>query len=181
MKRNVIAVIILLALIGWGVYDSQSKTEVMTQEELNEIKVGTQIGNLAPNFELLSLDGNKVQLSDYRGKKVLLNFWATWCPPCRVEMPHMEKFYNDYKDKDVVVLAVNLTHTEKSVTDVPIFVQDFGLTFPVVMDDNGGTSDVYQVVAYPTSYMIDSNGIIREKFQGAINYDIMKKSVSNLK
>ncbi|CAM3792291.1 peroxiredoxin family protein [Marinicrinis lubricantis] len=185
MKKNVIAIIVILALVGWGIYDSrdsQSNLEASnsTQKETAEVKVGTQVGNMAPDFQLVSLDGEEVKLTDYRGKKVLLNFWATWCPPCRVEMPHMEKFYNDFKTEEVVILGVNLTHTEESVANVPIFVADFGLTFPIVFDEKGQVSKLYQVVAYPTTYLIDSDGIIREKFQGAINYEIMDQSVSKM-
>lgn len=185
MKRNFFAVIALLALVVWGVFDYQAEknaTGVMNpNEEMANVQEGIKIGNRAPDFELQSLDGKKVKLSHFRGKKVLLNFWATWCPPCRMEMPHMEKFYEEFKDKDVVVLAVNLSMTEKSVNDVPIFVKQYGLSFPVVLDENGEVSGNYQVIAYPTSYIIDSQGVIRNKFQGAINYDIMNQSFSKIK
>lgn len=185
MKRNAIALIALLVLVVWGAYDYQTKKDhsgVMNQKEQSEsVKTGIGLENKAPDFELQSLDGKKVKLSDYKGKKILLNFWATWCPPCRIEMPHMEKFYEEFEKKDVVVLAVNLTRTEKSVEDVPKFVGEYGLTFPVVLDEKGIVSNYYQVVAYPTSYFIDSQGIIRDKFQGAINYDIMKKSAAKMK
>lgn len=182
MKKNIIAIFALIALVGWGLYDSKSKPELMPQEELSEVKVGNQIGNMAPDFELTSLEGEPVKLSDYRGKKVLLNFWATWCPPCRAEMPHMEAFYKDYKDKDVVILGVNLTHTAKFASDVPEFVEEFGLTFPILLDNKGKVSDeFYQVIAYPTTFVIDSKGIISERFRGAINYEIMEKSTSKLR
>ncbi|MCZ8513698.1 TlpA disulfide reductase family protein [Paenibacillus filicis] len=185
MKKNAIALIALIALIIWGVYDYQSKKEPSAYgnqiQETANLQEGISLGNKAPDFELQSLEGKKVKLSDYRGKKILVNFWATWCPPCRVEMPEIEKFYEEFKSKDVVVLAINLTQTEKSADDVPKFVHDYGLTFPVALDEKGNVIENYKVVAYPTSYIIDSQGIIQDKYQGAINYDIMKKSFSKIK
>ena len=182
MRKNGIAIIAVLLLVAWGVFDytksNSDGAEAINQQQITEAaEVGIQKGNKAPDFELLNLNGNPVKLSNFAGKKVILNFWATWCPPCRAEMPHMEKFYEDHK-RDVVVLAVNLTQTEKKQSDVKDFVDDYGLTFPIAMDAKGDVSSTYQIFAYPTSYIIDSQGIIQEIFQGAINYDIMEKAVS---
>ncbi len=181
MRKNSIAIIAVLILAVWGIYDyTKDRTATNNQQQTTEeAEVGIKKGNIAPDFELLNLNGNPVKLSDFTGKKVILNYWATWCPPCRAEMPHMEKFYND-NEKDVVVLAVNLTNTEQNRDNVSDFVEDFGLTFPVIMDEEGDVSSTYQVIAYPTSYMIDSQGIIQEVFQGAINYDIMEKAISKM-
>lgn len=185
MTKNWIAIIAVLILAVWGVYDyTKDNTDnrgTNNQKQTSaDVEIGIDIGNMAPDFELLTLDGKKVKLSDFTGYKVILNFWATWCPPCRAEMPHMEKIYEDYGKKDVVVLAVNLSQTEKKRSDVTAFAEDFGLTFPIVMDEKGEVTNMYQVVAYPTSYIIDSKGIIKEKFQGAINYDMMKKALSKI-
>lgn len=181
MRKNSIAIIAVLILVAWGIYDyTKDQTGASNQQQTSqETEVGIKKGNTAPDFELLHLNGKAVKLSDFAGKKVILNFWATWCPPCRAEMPHMEKFYID-NENDVVVLAVNLTNTEKNRANVSDFVEDFGLTFPVVMDEEGDVSSTYQVIAYPTSYIIDSQGIIQEVFQGAINYDIMEKAISRI-
>lgn len=179
LRRNGIVIIVVLTLVLWGIYDYTKDYSERQQATAGE-GVGIKKGNKAPDFVLTNLDEQPLKLSDFTGKKVILNFWATWCPPCRAEMPHMEKFYKDY-EKDVVVLAVNLTHTEKKGDGVNTFVEDFGLTFPVVMDVKGDVSSTYQVFAYPTSYIIDSQGIIQEIFEGAINYDIMKKAISRIK
>ncbi|GGD83751.1 TlpA family protein disulfide reductase [Paenibacillus nasutitermitis] len=184
MRKNVVAIIAVLVLVIWGTYDYTTKNskqaETMNQQQNKaDAEVGIKKGNKAPDFELLHLSGSPVKLSDFLGKKLILNFWATWCPPCRAEMPHMEKFYKD-NEKDVVVLAVNLTNTEKKRSDVTAFVEDFALTFPIVMDAEGNKASMYQIFAYPTSYMIDSEGIIQEIFQGAINYDMMKKTMSKI-
>lgn len=181
MRKNSIAIIAVLILAVWGIYDyTKNQTETSNQQQTTEeSEVGIKKGNKAPDVELLNLNGKPVKLSDFVGKKVILNYWATWCPPCRAEMPHMEKFYKD-NEKDVVVLAVNLTNTEQNRDNVSDFVKDFGLTFPIVMDEEGDVSSTYQVIAYPTSYIIDSQGIIQDIFQGAINYDIMEKAISKI-
>lgn len=185
MKKNHFALIVLLGLALWGVFDYQMRNDQIggenDRDQMVNVQEGIKIGNRAPDFELPALESKKVKLSDFKGKKVLLNFWATWCPPCRMEMPHMERFYEDFREKDVVVIAVNVSTTEKSVDDVPKFVKQFELSFPVVLDEKGDVSETYQVIAYPTSYIIDSQGVIRHKFQGAINYDMMNQSFSNLK
>lgn len=181
--RNLLIALLLVGLIGWVVYDNiRTKDDASTPPAAEgEIVPGVNVGDTAVDFTLTTLDGQTVKLSDYRGKKVLLNFWATWCPPCKVEMPHMEKFYKDYQDKQVVILGVNLAHTESSVEDVQRFVKNYGLTFPIVSDEKGKISSRYQVVAYPTSYVIDSQGVIRNKFQGAINEEMMIKTFKALK
>lgn len=182
MRKNGIAILLVLMLAGWGIYDyTQDGSEpTNSPQQLTEpADIGIQEGNLAPDFQLQTMNGETVKLSDFKGKKVILNFWATWCPPCRAEMPHLEKFYEDHQE-NVVVLAVNLTKTEKKPNEVKAFVEEFGLTFPTVMDIKGEVSDMYQIFAYPTSYMVDSQGIIQEIFKGAINYEVMEKSISRI-
>ncbi|WEK55500.1 MAG: TlpA disulfide reductase family protein [Candidatus Cohnella colombiensis] len=182
MRKNGIAIMAILLLITWGIYDymkDRSDASDFNQQQQTSNKVGIKKSNEAPEFELLSLDNQPMKLSEFRGKKVILNFWATWCPPCRAEMPHMEKFNNEYKE-DAVVLAVNLTNTEKKRSDVTEFLEQFNVDFPVVMDGEGHVASTYQVIAYPTSYIIDSQGIIREIYQGAVNYEVLKKAIERI-
>ncbi|WP_165972130.1 redoxin domain-containing protein [Paenibacillus piri] len=139
---------------------------------------GLRIGQRAPDFELESLEGGTIKkLSDFRGQKVLINFWATWCPPCQVEMPHMERFYSEYKDRDVVILSVNATQTEASKVVVKAFAAHWELTFPIVLDTLGEVGKTYNVSAYPATYIIDEQGIIRKKVQGPMNEDSLRKAV----
>lgn len=180
---NGVAIVFLLGLVLWGVYDYAQKGKDQTgagDSSLQDKEIGLNAGNTAPNFKLSELGGASVSLSDLKGKKVILNFWATWCPPCQLEMPHMEKIYQEYEKDGVVVLAVNLTFTEQDPEKVPVFVKDYGLSFPVVLDKKGDVSDLYAVVGYPTTYIIDSQGVISKRYQGAINYDIMRGALEKI-
>jgi peroxiredoxin len=129
------------------------------------------------DFEAEDLNGNKVKLSDYKGKIIFLNFWATWCPPCRIEMPHMEEFYAKYKDEDVVVLAVSSTSVElRGGTDdkaaekkVRDFIQEYGYTFPVLLDRDDEAWKIYYQSGVPANYIIDKEGIVRYLKVGAFS------------
>lgn len=123
------------------------------------------VGHLAPDFTLPNLQGDPVRLSDFRGKKaVFINFWATWCPPCRVEMPTMEKAYREYKRKGLEILAVSIDVGPKSI--VQNFMQEFELTFPALLDPEMKVLQLYRVPAIPASFLIDKQGIIRYKELG---------------
>jgi len=124
---------------------------------------------------LSTINGEQTKLSNYRGKKVILNFWASWCPPCKAEMPNIEKFYKENKDQDVIVLAVNLTTAEKNKNDVQQFIKDQGLTFPVLLDEQGKVGNMYQTFTIPTSYIINTKGIVQQKFVGPMSEEIIKK------
>src|SRR5690625_3163943 len=111
-----------------GAEDEEAQEGEEAQGDEGDEEIGLDQGDLAPDFELNTLDGDTVKLSDFRGEKVMVNFWATWCPPCRAEMPDMQKFH---EDKDVVILAVDLTETEDDFDDIPEFIDEFGVTFRV--------------------------------------------------
>ncbi|WMT43178.1 redoxin domain-containing protein [Paenibacillus sp. D2_2] len=135
----------------------------------------------APDFELTDLDGKSVRLSDYRGKTVVMNFWATWCRVCQAEMPHMERFYQDQQNQDdVVVLSINATSQERSSDNVENYVDKEGLSFPIVLDKDGDVLKEYKVTAYPTTYIIDPSGNIRERYLGAVSFDSIKKAANRV-
>lgn len=117
-------------------------------------------GFSAPDFTLDSLDGGQTTLSDLRGQIVLVNLWASWCLPCRAEMPAIERVYRSYKDLGLEVLAVNATNQD-SVDAATAFVQERGLTFPVLLDRTGSTSAAYNLRGLPSSFFIDRQGVIR--------------------
>lgn len=142
---------------------------------------GLEINQMAPDFELATLNGGTVRLSDYRGKKVVLNFWASWCPPCRVEMPYMENYYKEYKDiENVEILAVNMTELERGRSEkVGEFVDEHQLTFPILLDEIGAVMDLYKVMIYPTTYIISAEGIITDKVMVSMDEKYLKELVDN--
>ncbi len=113
-------------------------------------------GKEAPDFTLKTLDGRSVSLKDYRGKVVLVNFWATWCPPCREEMPLFEEVYEKYREKGFEVLAVSTDSSKEAVTD---FVKKYKLKFTVLFDD-ANVANIYGIQGLPTSFLIDREGKI---------------------
>ncbi|HSL28459.1 MAG TPA: TlpA disulfide reductase family protein [Anaerolineales bacterium] len=116
---------------------------------------------LAPDFSLNTTDGKAVRLSDLRGQAVLINLWATWCPPCREEMPSIEEVYQEYQDEGFTVLAVNMTYQDDPLRVVP-FVEEQGLSFPILLDDSGVMAHAYQMRSLPSSYFIRRDGTINE-------------------
>lgn len=130
------------------------------------------------DFKLEDLNGNMVSLSDYKGKKVYINFWATWCPPCKAEMPDIEKLYQETKDSDLVILAVNVGEDKNTVQK---FIKDNGYNFPILLDVTGEVSQKYQVTGIPTSYFIDTEGYLDDGASGPIPLESMKNFVNGLK
>lgn len=122
-------------------------------------------GFTAPDFTLDLLGGGQVTLSDLRGQVVVVNLWASWCPPCRAEMPAIENVYRALKDEGLVVLAVNTTYQDGE-REAAAFAQDFGLSFPIPLDTRGAVSRRYRLTALPSTYFIDRRGIIRSVIVG---------------
>ena len=151
-------------------------------EDESEVS-GLARGDLAPDFELTTLAGDTVKLSDYRGKKVMLNFWASWCPPCRTEMPHMENYYNEYKDSsNMEILAVNMTETEKDKEEsTKEFVEEYGLTFPILLDKDSKVMKIYRIKSYPTTYILNAEGVITDIVVSAIDDTFLKKLIDESK
>lgn len=124
----------------------------------------------APDFTLEDIDAKKFSLKDYRGKVIMLNFWATWCPPCRREMPSMERLHQKFANKDFVVLAVNQMEDGDQVFT---FTGDLGvdLTFPILFDKDSSVSHAYGVMGLPTTYLIDKKGNVRFRAIGGREFD----------
>ncbi len=154
---------------------AEQNNNVETTERVDE--VGLQAGMIPPDFELETLEGDTIKLSELKGQKVIVNFWATWCPPCRAEIPD---FIEVYEKEDVEILAVNMEETKNNLEMVEEFVEEFEMPFPVLKDEDGDLMDEYRVVAFPTSYMIDSEGHIQFVAMGAMNYDQIKERLENM-
>ncbi|MBN2305315.1 MAG: redoxin domain-containing protein [Anaerolineae bacterium] len=133
------------------------------------VEEGLEVGQRAPNFTAQTPDGRMVSLADYRGKIVLVNFWATWCGPCREEMPDFQTVYDLHKSDNFVVLAVN---NMERADDVIPFIDDLGITFPVVLDEAGRINGALygsRITGYPTSFLLDADGVIVEYFSGTMD------------
>ena len=152
--------VMLLLVIGSGILVAGCFTPAEAPES------GTaKIGKLAPNFQLTDITGKPVSLSDFRGKPVLLNFWATWCGGCRFEMPFIQEVYNRRSEHGVVILSINIGESPSSVEN---FVREYNLSFPVLLDREGKVAEKYNVRSFPT-YFVDSDGIIRDIQIGAFS------------
>jgi peroxiredoxin len=155
-QRRILYSIVLLLGLAW-IFISADKTGTSTAGKIP----APQKGFLAPDFELITLTGETIKLSDLRGQAVLINLWATWCPPCREEMPVLEKMYNEYKNQGFTVLGVNMTSEDDSKAVLP-FVEKYGLTFPILLDETRRVENAYQLKSLPTSYFINREGTIIE-------------------
>lgn len=124
-----------------------------------------QKGFSAPDFTLQTLAGQTVTLSNLRGRAVVINFWASWCPPCRAEMPALQRAYRDYAGQEVEILAIN-TSNQDDENQARIFVGARGLAFPIPLDMEGKVARLYQLSALPTTFFIDARGIIQEVVVG---------------
>ena len=120
-----------------------------------------QQGFLAPDFHLTTFAGDSYTLSDFRGKPILINFWASWCPPCRTEMPAIQRVYDEFQDRGFTVLAVNTTYQD-DLGDAITFAQIRKLTFPILLDRDASVANLYDVRSLPTTFFVDPQGIISE-------------------
>ncbi len=134
-------------------------------------------GEIAPDFTLETLDGETVSLSDFRGKVVMVNFWASWCPPCVAELPTIYQFYQSHQADGFVVLAVNAQENRGTVSE---FINRNGYTFPVLLDPDSVAADEYGIRALPTSFFLDKNGEIQYVHRGEIDTATLKKVVEPL-
>lgn len=137
-------------------------------------EVGTDEGDIAPDFELELLGGGDAWLTDYRGHPIVLNFWATWCQPCRQEMPQLVQAYNEYKDEGLVVIGLNMQEGRDLIRP---FAEDRGIDYPILIDRDGDIGDQYRLLGLPTTYFIDANGVIVSIFRGPLEDKVKDTNV----
>lgn len=163
--RTVILGLLVIA-VGYSLYANLTKDKVQKVE----------VGEKAPDFALVDLNGQKHQLSDYKGQGVFLNFWGTFCKPCEEEFPYIDNQYEHFKDKGVQVIAVDVGETEFAVRQ---FVERHELTFPVVIDQNEEVQTAYGINPLPITFLIDKNGTVVKSHMGqlteAMVHDYMKQ------
>ena len=136
-----------------------------------------QEGNQAFDFALSDLQGDQALLSSFQGKKVMLNFWATWCGPCRLEIPHMVALYEDLRDEGFEIVAINMREDTAKVAN---FVSEFEMEFPILLDITGQVSSAYYIRAIPTSLFLDEHGVIQAIHVGTLTKETLHKYVNDL-
>lgn len=158
---------ILTAALGYTLYSNffHSKEKV-------------DVGSIAPDFVLNDLNGKKIQLSDYAGKGVFLNFWGTWCEPCKREMPYIERQYQYYKNHGVEVLAINVGESNLAVEN---FKEQYGLTFPILLDKKMEVLNAYGVDPLPTTFLIDKNGKVVKIITGSMTERDVRNYMESIK
>ncbi len=149
-KRLIMRSVILAILLAAVIYTLYANFTKETRDDL-------ATGDKAPDFILYDMEGNKHKLSDYQGKGVFLNFWATWCKPCEREMPYMNNQYKVYKDQGVEILAVNVGEADFLINK---FVEKHDLVFPILKDKNKDVLNLYNITPLPTTMLIDPEGTI---------------------
>ena len=137
-------------------------------------------GNTAPPVSLETLDGAAVSLSDYAGHPVLINFWASWCKPCRIEIPFLISAYEAHQQAGLVVLAINLTDQEGSTKDVRGFQAEFQMPFPVLLDKKGKARKLYRLRGVPTSVFVGSDGVVRSVHPGPISEAVLRERLNEI-
>jgi len=153
-------------------------TKKIVKETVKETAKDYKSIGLAPDFELTSLDGSTIKLSSLKGKVVLLDFWATWCPPCRKMIPELKKIYSKYKNKGVEVIGISMD--EGSLGTIKSFVDNTGINYPVVRGDHALSKAYGYINAIPTSFIIDKAGVIRDKHTGFQSAEDMQAVIDNL-
>ncbi len=176
MKRVILGLLVILAgLIIYSLlfYPLEAPPAVDKPTTPNSSQV-----DLAPDFSLTDLDGNTVSLSDFRGQKnVYLNFWASWCGPCKLEMPDIQEIHNEYEDKDLIVLTINVGEGQNTVER---YIDNNGFSFPVLLDPDMEVSRLYKVNSIPVSVFIDKEGKIRNQRVGLLTKEQMLSYIEKL-
>ncbi len=169
MRLGLIALVGLLIGLGAGAFifmsgNRSSGATSAANVSANNTDLG--VGAVAPDFTTINLaTGEEITLSELQGRPVMLNFWATWCGPCRIEMPHMQAAFEEHADDGLVILAVNNRETAEQISP---FVEELGLTFDVGLDETAEIQNQYRIRAYPSSYFIDADGKIASFHLGVL-------------
>ncbi|MFD0698562.1 TlpA family protein disulfide reductase [Paenibacillus sp. GCM10027628] len=174
MKRNVFILAFVVLLAGFAVYQNAQHAN---KETILPTEQAPKVNYLAPSFTLTGLDGKEYTIGGPREKPLLVNFWASWCGPCAAEAPDLVAMYKKYEGQ-FDLYAVNVTPGDK-MDNIKKFVDEYKFPFPVLLDKKGENADTYRVVAIPTSFLIDKNGVVREVIHVLSPRELDKK-ISNL-
>ena len=175
----------VVALLFWsGVHNLRKRRLEMQQAQTAQMTIRRDVpdagsklmGKAAPAFTLLDMNGKKVSLADFKGKPVVVNFWATWCGPCKLEMPWLQEFSAKYKDQGLVVLGV-VDDTEKPKSTIERVLTTAGVTYPILFKDDKIEDAYGGVDGFPDTFYVDRNGIVREESEGAPPKDEMEAHI----
>jgi len=175
-QKNHYILIVIVAIIVVSIGLIELRKPRQSQIPNDDKNVGISIGKTAPDFELRDLSGKNTKLSDFRGKNIILNFWASWCPPCREEMPEFQRIYAE-NPESLVVIGVNL---QESKENAEAFVKKLGITFPILLDPNAQVRDLYNVFTQPVTYFIDANGKIVDKKFGPLTTEEINEKLAKM-
>lgn len=188
MMRRGFWFIALLALLvtACSARPSSSGTEIRGQSlpeglltvDARSVRTGGRVpapGRPAPDFTLVGADGTRHRLSDYRGRPVVINFWATWCPPCRAEMPALDQAYHQHREAGLLVIGVNM---QESREVVQAFRESLGVHFPFALDEKGAVSRQYQVRGLPTTFFIAPDGTVAVRWTGMLTEEALTRILS---
>lgn len=168
MSKKTVVIIVILVLAALLVF-----IWVNTIHKVPEV-----IYKQAPEFTLLDIDGNKVSLSDFKGKVVILDFWATWCPPCIAEIPHFIELYDEYKNRGLEVIGISVDWNGQRV--VPPFAEESGINYVLLLGDDEVTDLYGGIISIPTTFILDREGSIRKRYMGYRDKEVFERDIKEL-
>jgi thiol-disulfide isomerase/thioredoxin len=167
---SIVLIVLAIGLMIIATHDNTASTAAQTTD--------TASVKMVPNFTLAGLEDSKISLSDFRGHYVLLNFWATWCPPCQAELPELQAYYTAYRSKGFILLGIDV---QEDASTVSTFLQQRGFDFPVVLDSNGAVHASFGTNALPLSVLVGPNGELVKMWRpGAITRSMLEQDVTPL-
>ncbi len=172
-----LAAVALVSFLSLQADRTQAQTESGPLASLRANPPGTAT-MLMPELTLMTVDGRELDLTELKGKAVLVNFWATWCPPCRLEMPDLEAFYQQNQADGVVVIAINAGEPAGMVDS---YVDELGLSFDVLLDPTMQSMHAFRVASLPTSFFVDRDGVVRTRFAGALTLQQMEQRMASFR
>lgn len=170
-------VLIIIMILAVNVFSGDNKKN-NSITNLNDNVIVKLDGDKAPDFALKSIDGKTIKLSDYKGKVVIIDFWATWCPPCRKGIPDLISIQNDHK-KNVVIIGISLD-AEKTIKDVPGFVKNYGINYPIVYGDEKVVAAYGGIQSIPTAFVIDRKGNVVDRHIGLVSKETYTNKIKEL-
>ena len=179
--KVIIIVLVAGVMIGDLLLDYRTDAQAHPQDteaaELAGLTIGIAVGELAPDFTGTTLDGDTITLSELKGKQVLVNVFASWCGPCRVEAPHLVEVYNNLDQDKVEFIGLNL---QERASEVEFFRDEFFIDFPLVLNEGGDLTEIYRPIGLPTTWFIDQEGVVRFVFSGPMTKEVLEQILDDV-